>query len=387
MDTVPDDRKTFQISLGLIRKGQYLFRRIRNFSKRRFNLWQFNAIWNAYVSPKKWVRRWILPAIQTIQRFGKLIFNENKLSVVILNGNAVPSQCSIKVVYIGRKRSLNYFVFSLFGDNPVDRREFEKISSRTSRKIGEGLASTADLVIFERNCLVKWKPNWGEWIETPFQVRHVFEIDAQDTWQSIENQFTEQKRYIRKAQKEEFSISISQDKKDFDYFYDRMLIPLAKKRYKDRARIAQRLYLQALLPKGFITFVSTPDGQRIAGAFNIIDGDIYLGMVMGVLDGNEDWIQRGAIALLYHSDIQYCHKKGLHRIDVGESVPFANNGLFRYKAMWGYRPQLDPWNYINWLIWVPNNSPEGLRWVVRHQCLPQFSKFSSTYIQQISTNG
>ena len=280
---------------------------------------------------------------------------------------------------------MNYFTFSLFGNNPVERQEIAKTSSKKSRRIAEKLARSTDMVVFERNCLVNWKPGWGDWVEVPYQLRHIFKLTPEDDWQSLEDRFREQKRYIRKAQKENFSITISREKDDFDFFYDNMLVPLAERKYEDRARIAQHEYLAKLFPKGFITFVSTQDGQRIAGAFNIVDGDLYSGMVMGVLNGNEAWIQKGVVALLYQSDIQYCYKNGLKRIDIGESVPFANNGLFRYKAMWGYRPQLDPWNYLNWLIWVPNRSQVALHWIERHQFLPQFSKFSSNYIGHLAT--
>ncbi len=373
-----------QISREYLQKSLYFLRRIHKRIENRFNDWQFSLIWKAYVSPRQWVRHWLLPVAQTIQRVGKLYFKRGDNSVIILTGEAAVTKEPLQIAYLGRKKSLNYFAFSLFGNEPFERKEIGKIPLRTLKKTAQKLARQADMVIIERNDLLKWKPTWGDWIETPSTVRHLFKIEPGEPWASIEDRFREQKRYIHKAQKENFTLATSHKKEDLLFFYDQMLVPLAKNKYDDRAQIAGVKYYLELFSKGFITFVVAPDGQRVAGSLNIVDGDIYLGMVLGVLNGNDAWVQKGVTSLLYLSDLQYCHQHGLRRIDVGPSLPFANAGLFRYKSMWGYRPAPDPWNYLNWLIWLPKQSPATTSWLGRHQFLTEFCRFSSTEVANIS---
>jgi hypothetical protein len=54
-------------------------------------------------------------------------------------------------------------------------------------------------------------------------------------------------------------------------------------------------------------------------------------MVMGLLDGKDEYRRHGVIGAIYYFAIIEGEKKGLHYIDVGGSHPFLTDSLTKYK--------------------------------------------------------
>jgi len=92
------------------------------------------------------------------------------------------------------------------------------------------------------------------------------------------------------------------------------------------------------------------------------------------LDGDQAWLQTGALSALYFGSIKWCFDHHIRRCDIGEVRPFANDGLYQYKRRWGFRPIRELWNPREWLIWAPHSSETALRWLEAHPFIPEFAR-------------
>lgn len=122
----------------------------------------------------------------------------------------------------------------------------------------------------------------------------------------------------------------------FEDFYRNMYEPFVVRRH-DAAAIVKEY---GVMKKRFsendceILFVRK-DGQRVAG--NIIeyskDGAELL--ILGVLNGNADYMKMGATDAVYYFSILRAKERGCKSINLGHCRPFLNDGSFRYKRELG----------------------------------------------------
>ena len=208
-------------------------------------------------------------------------------------------------------------------------------------------------------------------------------LDSSQPWEEIEQSFRSHMNNIRRARKAGFTFETSHEQADFDYFYDRMHLPYINQRHRGYGMIEPKTELQPLFEKGFVTFVKTPDGKRIAGDLNALWGDVFFSFVVGILDGDSTWVQSGALSAMYYHLMETTYHSSASRYDLGAVRPFLKNGLFQYKRRWGFAPIRQYWNPHEWLIWVPGNSTPALRWMEANPFVPEFARTGGAQTSKI----
>lgn len=155
-------------------------------------------------------------------------------------------------------------------------------------------------------------------------------------WEEIRKKFSSKKRRIANHFEEKFGLGyrISRDKKDFEFFYRHMFLPLITKRYGELANIESLEEMMGFFQKGFLLFV-TKDGQDLAGNLCIVDGDVLMLRRAGVLNGDESYLEAGAQTALYYFGLKYANQQGLRAADTMMSDSFLNDGVYVTKKEWG----------------------------------------------------
>ena len=131
---------------------------------------------------------------------------------------------------------------------------------------------------------------------------------------------------------------------DWHEFFDRMMLPHARKRFEERAQLPNRFTLRQLQNGGRLLFVRRGD-VRVAGGCVLLPARGVLFERLGVRDGDEGLLREGALSALYLLSFEWAREQGYDRFDAGTTLPFPDDGLARFKAKFGLVPEPDPFAF------------------------------------------
>jgi predicted N-acyltransferase len=210
----------------------------------------------------------------------------------------------------------------------------------------------------------------------------VTQVELSKDWNEVERSFKKQERNIRRLRRSEYTYRISKRVEDFEFFYTRMYVPLVRQRHADEAFIDTHKNLLKYFERGFLLQILDRDGNPVAADLDYLNGDMLFGIACGVLDGNPDILEEGALSAIYYYTLKWCHENRIPRCDICEVHPFTQDGVYQYKRRWGYQPVPELWNTREWLLWVPQLSSPAMHWIHEHPFLPEFAKSGSDILFQ-----
>ena len=155
-------------------------------------------------------------------------------------------------------------------------------------------------------------------------------------WDEIRARFS---RQVRKdtndfERKRGFSCRSSNSIEDFDYFYERMLVPYATSRFGKYSASMPREKVRSIFDKGFLLLIEK-DGVVVAGQLAYESGGVLHANRLGILDGDPQYVKCGAAMAAYFYSLRVAMQRGCVELSLGGSLPFLNNGVLRHKAEWG----------------------------------------------------
>jgi hypothetical protein len=165
-------------------------------------------------------------------------------------------------------------------------------------------------------------------------VRQV--IATSGSWEDIKSGFSATKRKKTNRFTERYGLGsrVSEDLKEFDFFYHRMFVPHIKKRFGELSVIDSYDDMKEFFLKGRLLFI-TKDNEAVAGALSHVEDGTLVFRRTGVLDGDETHIEGGAQLALYYFQIKYANEHNLRAVDSMMSTPFLNDGVYKNKREWG----------------------------------------------------
>lgn len=163
-------------------------------------------------------------------------------------------------------------------------------------------------------------------------------IDTSNGWEGVRKRLYKKKReFCNKMDRNpSFSCRISKDLKDFNFFYNDMHMPHIQNRFRGLAMVAPYERMKNLFLTGFVLFVQEKD-TFVAGGLCSIRNDTLFMQIAGVLNGDEQYLQRGASYAQYYFTLKYALEHGISKVDLVRSRPFFNDGVFKAKKEWGAR--------------------------------------------------
>ncbi len=333
---------------------------------------------NLYSLPAGAVGKKLLRSVYVLRRFLLFIQTGMIFDVYVMEGKAADSTQRLRVGYLCAGLGREYLTQRLFNGEPDRVEKRERVYFWQQASASKALAQEVDMVVVERNSQLSWQPGTGDWVVTPTWVRMVADLELDKTWEENERSFKKHERNIRRFKRAGYAYRISRDPKDFEFFYDRMYVPLVTKRHETAAFVDSREHLRYYFDRGFLLVVLGGDGQPVAADLDYQNGDTLFGIACGVLDGRDDILNEGALSAIYYFVLQWAHENRVPRCDICEVRPFTDDGVFQYKRRWTYKPVEELWNTREWLIWIPNCSPTAQEWMRNHPFLPEFTRSRTT---------
>jgi hypothetical protein len=144
------------------------------------------------------------------------------------------------------------------------------------------------------------------------------------------------RRDVKKLESLGYGYSISRNRsRDFHFFYTKMYVPHAMRRFGKAALVSPYIVLKTLYGKnGGILFVKKGK-KAVAGILFQTQKDVLHALQFGVYEGDEDLLKNLAGTASLYFLIQWAQKNSICTLNYGRTVPFFNDGIFRYKHEWG----------------------------------------------------
>lgn len=141
---------------------------------------------------------------------------------------------------------------------------------------------------------------------------------------------------IKRIRKNNWQFEISRKISDFDHFYYNMYMPYVEKRYQNMALVRKYDDMQTSFKNGELLLIRD-NNEYVAGS--LIDYKMMNGIPrltqLGVLNGHQAYVAKGAISAIYYYAIEYLKKQGHSKIYFGWTRSFLKDGVLNYKKSWG----------------------------------------------------
>ncbi len=128
---------------------------------------------------------------------------------------------------------------------------------------------------------------------------------------------------------------LSEEPSDLSTFYHQMYLPNSAARFGKLAVTNEFSQMQEFLKRGGFLLFITRNGEKIAGGLCSVGKNRLTGYRCGVLNGDEKLMECGAMTAIYYYLVDYAVINGLRELDILDSKPFLNDGVYRYKGSWG----------------------------------------------------
>jgi hypothetical protein len=192
-------------------------------------------------------------------------------------------------------------------------------------------------------------------LKSPAWVRQVLDITGE--WADVKKRLRRMQRVIvnRLDTRDPYELVPAAGETELEHFYHRMYVPHCRRHFQDAAQLDSFEFMRTQFRAGFLMLLKE-DGVAIAGGLCSVRGDTMYYNRVGVLDGADEHLAKGAQGALYYHLIRLARERGLRRFDLIDSRPFLNDGVYRHKRGWGASVAVDP-EQDAWLYFFNLGSP------------------------------
>jgi hypothetical protein len=250
----------------------------------------------------------------------------------ILSGEEISRKHSVKVVYSGSTQNKNYLADLIFGgshdEKYLGRRWLWNCLGDSNRLYGCSL-SVADVpkslksLFMDRNSFII--PSWIEG-----------EVDLPDDLSLFVNNNTSLRHEQRKLRKYKYYYEVTRDSSQFYHFYRDMYLPYVKAVYGKKAVISR---FSDWFPKftNYELLIVKQEGEERAGNLLFCTNYEALADVIGIKDGNFNYVRNGVSAAMYYFSFCHLQAKGYKKVNMGATRAFLKDGVLNYKKKWGLK--------------------------------------------------
>ena len=259
-------------------------------------------------------------------------------------GNEKHTGVNLKSLVVSSKSMSHYIVNLLYAEKPQVK-ESGKVSPRNPFLKHDFLLNEVDMILIVTNRLTfPFLPD--DFIIIPKQVRFI--CDLSDPPEILfQNLNRRRRRSIQTIEKIGYSYEVVHEMSKFELFYNETYYPYIIKRHQELATPESFAYLKQLFKNGGLLLVKK-NNEIVSGILFCVRGKTIWTPSMGVkLEKIKDeFVRKTAGDALIYFLIKWARKHGYKCLDYGNSRPFLNDGVVRYKKEWGMRVQKSGENAI-----------------------------------------
>lgn len=256
-----------------------------------------------------------------------------RLDQWLISGEEINSRQSLNILYTGIKVNKNYISHLAFGDtykaDYLGKKWLWQVKNKTvSPASNSSLTITETPKFFRRWFLRDGRIYIPQWV--------VGEADIPADLTNFIKHCTTLASNSRKIKTNNLQYQVTNDHAKIMDFLANMYLPYIANTHGDRA-IIQSLDDLKKKSRKYSLLLIKKDEADIAGClfqFSHNKGDM---LILGVKDGNMDYVKQGAIGAIYHFFAHYAQQNGYKYLNFGKSRAFLKDGILSFKKKWGMK--------------------------------------------------
>lgn len=297
-----------------------------------------------------------------------------RMDLWYLSGAELSSHHELEIRYAGTAENKNYLATMAFQsgyrEQYLGKRWIWQIASESpGEKPGYPLRIVEVHGIFRKlfqNKRCFWVPSWL-----------LGEIEIPDNIPAFVQREKNLRYNINKVSRNRFYPEVTDETSRIYRFYNEMHVPYITKMHDKKAIIVDFRTIKRKTRKCDLVLVKK-EGEDIAGGLLAYQRNRASCVILGVKDGNVEYVRNGALYALYYFAFSYLRRKGYKSVDMGTSRAFLKDGALKYKKMWNYR--IVGKSPVNLMIQVVNLT-EGARAFLQNN--PFISADKNGYISSV----
>ena len=259
----------------------------------------------------------------------------NSPSIFLFTGNEKCSSVNLKSLIISSRPMAHYLASVIYGGNP-EMKEIGQVS-QSDTKLKSNFFPKVDLMLAEMNVSFPQFLPIDNFIILPKQV--CLTLNLSYTLETILSKLNRRRRRsIRTIAKLGYSYEVTHNPAKFNIFYHKMYYPHIIKKYHGLASPMSFVYMKQLFKRGGLLLVRR-NNHYTSGILYCLQEETVWTPSMGISKENDECVEQTAGDALLYFLIPWSKKQGYKRLDYGNSRPFLNDGLFRYKREWQMKIQ------------------------------------------------
>lgn len=178
-------------------------------------------------------------------------------------------------------------------------------------------------------------------IELPSIVYHVLPLpdNIEALYEQIQLEATREN--LRRFHKTNFEVRTTQDKETIRTFQKDYHAAYSNAKHGGESRIQSFEGMYSYVEKGGELLCLYHDGEWIGGQFNTVSDGRYVLAWIGIRDGAD--VPSATITALYIKSMERAIERGLSELSLGISLPFLDDGIGRFKGLWGGNITREPY--------------------------------------------
>lgn len=283
-----------------------------------------------------WLRRWLFSVLYSLYinlRRTQALLTQLRLSVSTVVGESKDGD-SLSVLFVGGKTFPSFLSEQFFKNSPqvkfVKKVWIWRIGhiSRVDPDV-DGLITSCD-GFYQRWVEKAESYVFPHFVDMVLDVSEPIEVFFKKSTKSV-------KADIQKVRKYGYSFEPCPDVNGLQQFYEQMYLPLIRTRHGNaRVYTPPFFVFRWLQMMGYrLVLVKNNRGEVITGGYYYANHGMASVRYIGVINGNLDWVRKGAESALYYFFVTHPLDTELRVANFGGARPFFNDGLFWYKKKWG----------------------------------------------------
>ncbi len=264
-----------------------------------------------------------------------------RLSVFLIRGREKWGGESISVLFFGNESGVSFLSDLLYSGEPKREGLGRAFPWRIESKIESDLPKS-DLVFINVDGLFSRFLSHQGLLIIPAWTLFVLDLSKQfpDAWNLSKSKNKSLRENLREFRRHKYSYELTQDPSKFEYFYHRMYMPYATKRYEELIFAASYRDMVTLFKKGQLLLVKKGD-DYVSGIL-LVGGsrDTLFAHSLGITEGSIEYLKAGALTAVYYFSIFWAQERGYKWMDFGHCRSFLKDGVFNHKKHWGMQVKM-----------------------------------------------
>ena len=261
-----------------------------------------------------------------------------RVDLWIITGKEISSRQELVIIYAGHEVGKNYLITLAF-DSSYREKHIGKRWLWQIPKIIEGTNHDYSLMVTELSKSLQILFRKMKYFYVPYWVFGEIDISV-DNPLLFKRRNTSLKSDVTKIRRNKLQFEVTKDLSLLHNFYYDMYIPYITKSHGTKSIVRSYDFLKREFREGGMLtdlLLVKKEDKYIAGILLGFQNNMPVLWILGVKDGNLDYIRDGAIGALFYFSICYLEEKSFTRIAFGKSKPFFRDGALRFKRKWGMR--------------------------------------------------